>query len=83
MPEIKWTANPKNLVEVTAKHLHPSPACTDGKHNSDCAGYGREVKCTDLGFIVIERVKYPLGCLCEHHVGPELPLQEIIQKKIH
>lgn len=79
MPNIDVSKLPKvkNLIEVTAKHIHPKPACTAGHHNSTCAGLGRETKCTEV-VKIINGEEYSFGCICEHHVGPDLPLARLI-----
>ena len=75
MPNIDITKilKAKNLIEVTAKHWHRGPACTSGHHNSSCAGFGRETKCTE-SWVTVNMEKISLGCTCEHHVGPDHPL---------
>jgi len=73
MPNINITKilKAKNLIEVTAKHWHPGPACTSRTHNDSCANFGREIRCTEFWKQVTVNEKISLGCTCEHHVGPD------------
>jgi hypothetical protein len=41
-------------------HLHPGPRCGDGKHDSGCAGKGREIVCAKV------TVSGQSLCACTH-----------------
>ena len=75
----KWIA--KNLIEVTAKHWHPSPACTNGYHDSSCSDFGRMTRCIEVWKTLPDMETVSLGCFCEHHVGPDLSKLIIIDEK--
>ena len=69
MPD-KFNLQHPNLIEVIAKHWHSGHACMNGDHDPSCARFGREIRCTAL-FRVVEGTEIPMGCICEHHVGPD------------
>ena len=75
MPNIDITKilKAKNLIELSAKHWHPSPACTGGNHDPSCAAFGRETKCTEVVKTLPDQETVSLGCFCDHHIGPDLP----------
>ena len=73
----------RGLIKLTATHVHHgSTACTAGHHDPSYADYGTEISCTYFGEIVSpDGTKHPGFCICEHHVGVNLPVARLVLEK--